>query len=142
MFNVVCISIFDVMCVSVLMLNISLRIAGPNIYVCLFLAKKWIQNGVYRKCFFFFYYGIDMKCARSLHFTLLTYSFKNKELLTITKNLDTPLNSSVLWNSVKNFKANGEAVLVLAFGEHENLRFLLISLLVHYQNSPDTILLI
>ena len=32
MFNVACISIFDVMCVDVLMLNISLRLAGLNIY--------------------------------------------------------------------------------------------------------------
>ena len=59
-----------------------------------------------------------------------TYSFKNKELLTITKNVDTLLYSSVLRNSV------------LAVGEHNNLWFLLISLLVHHQNSPDTLPLI
>ena len=34
MFNVACITIFDIMCVGVLMLNISLRLAGLNIYFC------------------------------------------------------------------------------------------------------------
>ena len=63
-----------------------------------------------------------------------TYSFKNKELLTIAKNADTIFCSSVLWNSVQNFKTNEQAVLVLALEEH-NLWFLLISLLVHHQNS-------
>ena len=38
--------------------------------------------------------------------------------------------------------ANGRAVLVLAFGEHDNLRFLHISLLVRHQNSPETLPLI
>ena len=63
-----------------------------------------------------------------------TYSFKYKELLTITKNADTLLNSSVLWSSVQNFKANGQVALALGLEEHENLWFLLISFLVHNQN--------
>ena len=50
-----------------------------------------------------------------------TYSFKNTELLTITKNADSLLYNSVLRNSVQNFKANGRAVLVLALGEHGSL---------------------
>ena len=44
---------------------------------------------------------------------------KNKELLIITKNADTLLYSSVSWNSVQNFKVNGQGVLVLALGEHD-----------------------
>ena len=36
-------------------------------------------------------------------------------------------------------KINGQAVLVLALGAHDNLWFLLISLLVPHQNSPDTL---
>ena len=71
-----------------------------------------------------------------------TYSFKNKNLQTLTKNADTLLHSSVLWNSVQNFKANRKAALVLARREHDNLWFLLVSLLLHHQNSPDTIPLI
>ena len=67
-----------------------------------------------------------------------TYSFKNKERLTITKNADILLYNSVLWKSVQNFKANWLAVLVLGLGEHDNL-WLLISLLVHHQNSPDAL---
>ena len=49
MFDVACINI-DVVCISVLMLNISLRLAGLNIYFydVFFLAIKWVQNGVYR----------------------------------------------------------------------------------------------
>ena len=50
-----------------------------------------------------------------------TYSFENRELLTITKNADMHLYSSVSWNSVHNFKVNGQVVLVLALGEHGNL---------------------
>ena len=38
-----------------------------------------------------------------------TYFLKNKELLIITKNADTLLYNSVLWNSVQNFKANRQA---------------------------------
>ena len=38
---------------------------------CLFLTKKWIQNWVYKNVFFF-YYEIDWKCTRSLHFVLLS----------------------------------------------------------------------
>ena len=53
MFDVAYVSIFDVLCISVLMLNISLRLAGLNIYFCLFLAKKWVQNWVHRNGFFF-----------------------------------------------------------------------------------------
>ena len=71
-----------------------------------------------------------------------TYSFKNKELSTITKNPDTLLYSCLLLISVQNFKANGQAVLVLPHGEHDNLLFLLAPLLVHRQNSRDTIPLI
>ena len=50
MFNVVCISIFDVVSISVLILNISLRLAGLNIYFydVFFLAIKSLQKGVYR----------------------------------------------------------------------------------------------
>ena len=55
-----------------------------------------------------------------------TYSFKNRELLIITKNSYTLLYSSLSWNSVQNFKSNGQAVLVLPLGEHENLWFSLI----------------
>ena len=60
MFDVACISIFDVVGISVLMLNISLSLAGLNIYFCdvFFLAMKWVQNRVYRNGLFF-YYGID-----------------------------------------------------------------------------------
>ena len=50
-----------------------------------------------------------------------TYSFKNKKLLTVTKNADKLLHSSVLWNSVQNFKVKGQTVLVLALAEHGNL---------------------
>ena len=71
-----------------------------------------------------------------------TCSFKNKELLIITKNADTHLYISDLENSAQNFKANGQAVLLLALGEHGNLWFLIILLLVHHQNSPDTLPLI
>ena len=63
-----------------------------------------------------------------------TYPFKNKELLTITGSSDTLLYSSISWNSVQNLKANGQALLVLALGEHGTIWFLLISLPVHYQN--------
>ena len=45
-----------------------------------------------------------------------TYSFKNKEQPTITKKADT-----LLWNHVQNFEAKGQAVLVLALREHDNL---------------------
>ena len=46
---------FDVVCISVLMLNISLKLAGLNIYFydVFFLAIKWVQNGVYRNEGFF-----------------------------------------------------------------------------------------
>ena len=51
---------------------------------CLFLTKKWVENGVYRNEGFF-YYGIDMKYARLLHFILLLMkkisTFENSELL-------------------------------------------------------------
>ena len=50
-----------------------------------------------------------------------TYPFKNNELLTITKNADKILYSGILWNSVQNFRTNGQAALVLALGEHDNL---------------------
>ena len=43
------------------------------------------------------------------------------------------------WNSPRNFKANGQAVLVLVLGEYENIRFSLILLPVHLYNSPDTL---
>ena len=71
-----------------------------------------------------------------------TYSFKNNELLTVTKNAGTLLYFSVFRNSLQNLRASGQAVLVLALGEHDNLWFLLISLLVHHQNSPGTLPLI
>ena len=50
MFNVACISIFDVVCISVLILNISLRLAGLNIhfYDVFFLAIKSLHKGVHR----------------------------------------------------------------------------------------------
>ena len=67
------------------------------------------------------------------------YSFKNKELLSITNKADTVLHSGVLWKSEQNLKANEQAVLVL---EHYNLRFLLILLLIHHQNSPEALPLI
>ena len=49
MFNVARISIFDVVCISVLILNISLRLAGLNIYFydVFFLAIKWIQKRIH-----------------------------------------------------------------------------------------------
>ena len=55
MFDVVCISIFDVVFISVLMLNISLRLGDPNTYFydVFFLAIKWVENGIYRNVFFF-----------------------------------------------------------------------------------------
>ena len=71
-----------------------------------------------------------------------TYSFKNKELLTITENADSLLYSSASWNYVQSFKRNGLAVRALALGEYNNLWFLLISLLVHNYNSPATLPLI
>ena len=46
-----------------------------------------------------------------------------KELLLITKEADTLLYSSVSWTSVQNFKANGQAILVLALGKHNKLWF-------------------
>ena len=50
------------------------KISGPKYLFlwCLVLTKKWVQNSVYRNGFFF-YYGIDWNCARSLHFTLLAF---------------------------------------------------------------------
>ena len=65
----------------------------------------------------FYTFVIKMSCFGSNSF------FKNKELLTITKTADTLLYSSVFWNSVQNFKANGQAVLVLLLREHGNLWF-------------------
>ena len=44
--------------------------------------------------------------------------FKNKELLTITKNAGILLYSGALQISVQNFMANGQTVLVLALREH------------------------
>ena len=49
------------------------------------------------------------------------YSFKNTELLTITKSADTLWYSNVLLNPVQKLKVNGQALLVLALGEHDNL---------------------
>ena len=46
-----------------------------------------------------------------------TYSFKNRELITITKNAGMLLYSSLFWNSVQHFKT------ALALLEHENLWF-------------------
>ena len=71
-----------------------------------------------------------------------TYSFKNKEL-TITKKVS-PFCTVVFCETFykKSFKSNKQALLGLALREHENLLFLLISLLVHHQKSPDTLLLI
>ena len=43
-----------------------------------------------------------------------------------------PFYSSLSWISVQNFKANREVVLVLAFGEHDDLWFSLTLLPVHY----------
>ena len=80
--------------------------------------------------------------VKSFLFSDQTYSFKNKGLLTITKIPDTLLYSSLLLISVQNFKANEQAVLVLPHGEHDSLLFLVIPLLVHHQNFRDTIPLI
>ena len=46
---------FDVVCISVLMKNITLRLASLNIYFydVFFLTKKLVQNGVYRKARFY-----------------------------------------------------------------------------------------
>ena len=54
------------------------------------------------------------------------YSFKNKNYF---------LYNSLLRNFVQNFRANRQAVLVLALEENDNLWFIIISLLVHHQNS-------
>ena len=58
--------------------------------------------------------------------------FKNRELLIVTKKVDTLLYSSLSWNYVQNLKANGQAVLLLALREHDNLWFSLIMLPVHH----------
>ena len=70
-----------------------------------------------------------------------TYTFQNKELLTITKNADTVLYSTVSLNSVQNIKTNRQAVPVLTLRKHENQWFWLISLLVQHQNSSGILLL-
>ena len=58
MFDVACINI-DVVCISVLMLNISLRLAGLNIYFYdVFFSYKMGSNGVYRNEVFFFTMGL------------------------------------------------------------------------------------
>ena len=92
--------------------------------------------------FFFFFKQLVFKYFSYKWFFLdQTYSFKNKELVTITKNADIILFSSVLWNFyfLQNFKANRPAALVLALGKDDSLWLIL--LLAHDQNSPDTLLL-
>ena len=81
-------------------------------------------------------------CKSELLWTIVVFSFKNKELLTKTKNGNSFLYSSVSWNSVQNFKAHGQSILVTALEEHDKLWFLLISILVHRQNPLDTLPLI
>ena len=68
-----------------------------------------------------------------------TYFFKNKELLTLTKTEGTLSYRGVLWNSVQNLKSNGLVVPVLAHREQDNLRCLLIYILVHHQNFPGAL---
>ena len=46
---------------------------------------------------------------------------KMKNYQQFKKNADNPLHSSFLWNPVQKFKANAQAVLVLALREHRNL---------------------
>ena len=81
MFDVACISIFYVLCISVLMLNISLRLAGLNIYFCLFLTKKWVQNWVHRYGFFFTMGLIESAPDRSI-----LYYFQSLGKLSCIKN--------------------------------------------------------
>ena len=61
-----------------------------------------------------------------------TYTFKNRELLIITKIADLFLYSKLTWNSMQNFKADKEGVLVLALWDDDNLWFLLIFFPVHH----------
>ena len=67
------------------MLNISLRLAGLNIYFydVFFQLKNGFKMG-YIEIGGFFYYGIDCKYARSLHFVLL--ESYNKKLMWLNQN--------------------------------------------------------
>ena len=61
-----------VMCISILMLHMNLRLVDLNIYLYdVFFNYKMGSKKGYMEMEGFFYYGANIKRPRSIHFTLL-----------------------------------------------------------------------
>ena len=76
MFNVACISILMLWCISVFDVEYKFKISKPKyLFLCLFLTKKWAQNGVYRKGRFYLLWDWYEVCQTNPFYNTVGVSF-------------------------------------------------------------------